>query len=325
MPWPELRPLRRRIATLAIPRSQVVRAGKRGGLPFDTLTSDLTLGCLSATQICYGNCFAAKAAFEAGMDFGTRVPNSIDEAVLREDLAALPSAQGYLRNGWNSDPSWTWEPALHLAQVIHQSGLHPVFITKCFTIPSDGVLEGLARVGAEFRVSLSAFDTRAQLEHRLRVIHAYREHGGIAVPNVMTARFTDPVLNRKQDRIIEHCASLDLPTAENSLRIDARSPVMALIDRAACGRVAVSGDFWSGRLYLDLRVPTVTSVPPGYRGLQSPFLSKNDPTFLQSLWHDPVRTHPEVMSMTPLDKPRQCGVAMSLGLTSARPMCRWIS
>jgi hypothetical protein len=297
-------------SSLRLPDAQVIRAGRRGGLPFDVLTTDLVRGCLPATQICYGNCFAARAAFEAGFDFGTRVTNILDEQVLRDDLDALPGELGYVRNGWNSDPSWDWPMAQRFAAIVAASGRHAVFITKCFKAPDETTTEGLVRARAEFRVSVSAFDTPSQLRQRLRVAHRYREHGGIAVPVVMTARFTDPALTAKQDRIVAYCEARDFPTAENALRFTPQSPVLDLIDLGACGRVASTGDFWSGRLFTHLRVPTVTSVPVGYRGLESPYLSGNSAALLDSLWFDPVRTHAEVMSQGPVDKPKMCGVPM---------------
>ena len=60
-----------------------IRAGRRGGLPFDSLIGDVVTGCLPATTACYGSCFAAFGAFRAGFDFGHRVPNRLDEALLR--------------------------------------------------------------------------------------------------------------------------------------------------------------------------------------------------------------------------------------------------
>src|SRR5687768_6656952 len=96
---------------LRLPTPITIRAGRAGGLPFDSITSDLYLGCLPATQICYGSCFAARGAFAADYDFGTRVENVLDADLLMSDLRALPANQSFLRNGWNSDASWNWPKA----------------------------------------------------------------------------------------------------------------------------------------------------------------------------------------------------------------------
>lgn len=299
--------------TWSLPEPQLIRAGKTGGLPFESLTTDLTLGCLPPAQICYGNCFAARAAFNAGFNFGKRVENILDEEIFLSDLDALPKSQGYLRNGWNSDPSWRWNKALRLAELINSSGRHTVFITKCFLAPDETIMRSLAALGVELRVSISAFDTKSQLDCRIKTIENYRKHKGVAIPLLMTTRFKDQSLNVKQDKIVQYVVESDLPAAENSLRFNASSPVMELIDESACRQVAESGDLWCGRLYPDtaIKIPTTTSIPPHYQGLQSPNLSENNPDFLKSLWYEPVPSHEEVKSKKSLNKPTKCGVAFA--------------
>ncbi|WP_053663199.1 hypothetical protein [Streptomyces sp. MMG1121] len=303
-------------ASLKVPEGSLIRAGRAGGLPFDSLTTDLMLGCLPATQVCYGSCFAAKGAFESGYDFGTRVPNVLDEEVLRTDLAAIPATQGYLRNGWNSDASWDWPKAVRLTELIRESGHHTVFITKVFRALPDEVAVRLAELRAELRVSVSAFDSKPQLQMRMTAVEQYRDAGGVAVPTIMTAAFRDKSLVRRQDRIVAYFGRRDFPTGENSLRFVPGSPVLDAIDHRACRPTADTKDLWSGRLY-DLRVPTLTCVPPGYEGLQSPYLSRNDSEFLASLWHESVPLHAEVLSAAERPKPRQCGVALDWARTIA--------
>jgi hypothetical protein len=105
--------------------------------------------------------------------------------------------------------------------------------------------------------------------------------------------------------------SHDLPAAENSLRFAPTSPVMDILDRTRMRQIASTGDFWSGRLYAGvLRVPTTSSLPSSYSGLQSGYLSRNDSDFLDSLFADPVHTHEEVLASPPLEKPVQAGVPL---------------
>lgn len=295
---------------LTIPESGIIRAGKAGGLPFDSLTSDLQFGCLPATQICYGSCFAAKVAFESGLNFSHRQDNVLDETLLRRDLSILPKERGYLRNGWNSDPSWNWEKALQLATIIRDYDKATLFITKAFVKPDTQTMKKLAAVKAEIRVSISAFDSKAQLRQRLMTIEQYREVGGVAIPLVMSAAFNDQLLLEKQQRLVDYVVDRDLPAAENSLRFEQNAPVTQLIDLSRCGQVASTNDYWAGRLFdNELLIPTTTSVPPEYCGLESPYLSKNSKDFLASLWFEPVRTNREVLTLgQDLDKPSQCGV-----------------
>jgi hypothetical protein len=298
-------------------KPQLIRAGKHGGLPFDSLTSDLIVGCLPAREICYGNCFAARAAFSSGTDFGKRVPNVLDRDTLVEDLDRLPQQQRFLRCGWNSDPSWDWQAALKLAQWIHETGRITIFVTKSFTRVPFALLADFASVRAELRVSVSAFDTDAQLEHRLCLLTSYQAAGGVAVPLMMTAYFNNSDLMERQEKLVHHLLELDLPTAENSLRFDSASPMLSLLDISQMRPVLSSNDLWSGRLFPQLlRVPTTTSIPSTYEGLQSGSLSRNSSHFLKALFCDPVHTHEEVLAGPLLDKPMQCGVALG-----AQPGC----
>lgn len=296
-------------AMLRRPDAQLVRAGRAGGLPFDSLTTDLVQGCLPAAQVCYGSCFAARAAFESGYDFGQRVDNLLDTALLLADLEQLPASQRFLRNGWNSDPSWRWPMAVVLAMLIRHSGRLPVFITKYFRHLEAPLMAQLAGLGAELRISVSAFDSPAQTRMRIGAALAYRAAGGIAVPVIMSARFADPAHRDRQDQLVRQLLELDFPLAENSLRFRPGTPVLAAIDLERCSLTADSGEYWAGRLYADLKVCTLTSVPPQYAGLQSGYLSRNDGDYLRSLWRDPVRSSDEVASSTSYRKPVQCGVA----------------
>jgi hypothetical protein len=70
---------------LKIPNPQIIRVGINGGLQINTVCSDVYLGCLPGGQVCYGNCFAARAAYEAGYDYGTRVENILDTEIFNQD------------------------------------------------------------------------------------------------------------------------------------------------------------------------------------------------------------------------------------------------
>ena len=294
---------------LVSPTPEIIRAGIAGGLPFDSLTTDVVVGCLPASHVCYGNCFAAQAAFTNGINFGVRIENILDKAIFQSDLNSLSRQQRYLRNGWNSDPSWSWSCALAIAELIRDSGRHTIFVTKCFGLLSHEMMNRLASLHVEIRISVSAFDTDAQLTHRMKTVEAYRLKGGVAIPIVVSTVFQDPVLKDKQDRIVASIVESDLPGGENSLRFNPNSPVTALLNKSASRPIAQSSDWWCGRLYpKSLPIPTVTTLPPEYEGLQSRNLSGNDPIFLKSLFYDPVPTRDEVLSSHPLTKPTQAGV-----------------
>lgn len=295
---------------LAQPTPVLIRAGKAGGLAFDSLTTDVVVGCLPASHVCYGSCFAARESYRLGVDFGVRVENTLDEPLFRADLAQLPPRQRYLRNGWHSDPSWRWDLAARIATVIHDEHLHTVFVTKLFrAIPAD-VLPRLIAARAELRISVSALDTDVQLKHRLEAAVAYRDTGGLAIPVVVTTRYREESLNEKQDAIVRFLRERDVPGAENSLRFDPSAPIARLFETEAARPVDGVTDHWCGRLYAgELPVPTITSVPDGYVGLPYRHRSENDDQFMASLFDDPVPVWQEVLASGPIPRPRQAAVS----------------
>ena len=288
-----------------------IRAGIAGGLPFDTLTSDVVSGCLPAGSACYGMCFAAKHSWEQGVDFAGKVDNIFDETLFAADLAKLPREQKYVRCGWNSDPSWNWETATKMAELARQKNLLMIFITKAFTKVSEKCLMRLVDAKAEMRVSISALDTNNQLEQRLNFIEHYRRLGGIVIPVLLTTIFKDIALMDRQNNIVDWLIEKDLPAAENSLRIPGYSYVANIIDKNKTRYIKNEKDFWSGRLYPDrLLLPTATSVSNDYQGIHTCYLSQLNKKFIKNLFFDAVKTHQEVIKTTELFRsPRMCGVS----------------
>lgn len=289
---------------------ELIRAGTPGGLPFDVFTTDVVSGCLPPAQICFGNCFAARSAYLGGIDFGRRVPNLLDEAVLERDLSQLPVEQGYVCNGWNSDPSWDWEKIICITQLIRAAGKHPVLISKIFVSPTAEQMRALAASGTEIRTCLSAFDSDRQEQQRFDFMEQYRAAKGLAVAIVMSALFKDPSLRQRQDRLVEGLERRDLPASENSLRVDPGNSVIAAIDVENCRPVpGAPGELWAGRLYpVRVPVPARFCTPFTYRGGIAPFASKNDPAFLAALNVEPIPTHEQVLAESGIPKPRSAGV-----------------
>ncbi|GAE65327.1 hypothetical protein H3Z85_19015 [Chryseobacterium indologenes] len=121
---------------LVAPESIPIRVGIAGGMPNNSVTGDIVSGCLSAKQACYGICFAAKGFWGQGIDFGIRRKNILDIDLIKKDLDVLPKSQRYLRNGWNSDPSWDWDKANKLAEILMKNNILTIFISKVFIKPS---------------------------------------------------------------------------------------------------------------------------------------------------------------------------------------------
>lgn len=295
---------------LKAPNGIAIRVGMAGGLPNNSITSDIVSGCLSVKQACYGTCFAAKAFWGQGIDFGVRIENTINHSLIEKDLEELPASQKHLRNGWNSDPSWNWEKALELTKIINKKNILTIFISKAFNKIKKETLYGLIANNAEMRISLSALDNNTQLKNRLQFIIDYRNAGGVAIPVIMSSCYNNRELNERQEHMVNWVLDNDFPAAENSLRFPLNAPIASLVDLTETRHIYRSNDVWSGRLYADrLLFPTTTSMPDDYHGLPSAYASKIDKHKLPPLFVDPVKTHAEVMSdLTGFLPPLKSGV-----------------
>ncbi|REF28553.1 hypothetical protein BDD26_3482 [Xenorhabdus cabanillasii] len=289
----------------------LIRAGIAGGLPFNSLTTDVVTGCLPESMACYGMCFSAISSWENGIDFGKRIDNQLDEAIFLSDLHALPHCQKYIRCGWNSDPSWNWPLSIRMTELARDTGLLMIFITKAFRKMSDDIMRRLITAKAEIRVSVSALDTNVQLKQRLDFIENYRNAGGIVIPIVLTAFFKDIILMARQQNIVDWMVKYDYPAAENSLRFPYNAKISELVNSDMTKPLDKGDEFWSGRLYLEQLVfPTTTTIPENYQGIDSSYLSTLQLDEIQKLFIDPVKTHQEVIqSDLPLSSPKMCGVS----------------
>ncbi len=297
-------------AALSVRAPELIRAGVRGGLPFDSLSTDVVRGCLPPGSICFGGCFAASAAFQAGEDFGRRVPNTLDHDVLAADLDNMERSQKFVRNGWNSDPSWAWPTVVEISRLMRTSGRLLVVLTRAFHPPCENQVTELIAQGAELRLSLSAFDAPGVVQRRLDLACAYRSAGGIAIPVVVTANFIADALNKFQDDIVSEINRRDLPGAENSLRFRADSIVAQELRLAEAFVENTCADRWFGRLFaVRLPVPTITSVDDSYGGIASGYQSRIDPDQLSELYCEPVPTYQELATGVVGHRPRRAGVA----------------
>ncbi len=297
---------------LQTPEPVLIRAGIRGGLPSDSATTDLFWGCLPASVVCYGNCFAAKEAFSRGYNFGCRVENELDPDLLREDLKHLPSSQKSIKNGFNSDPSINWQKARDFAEIIASSGLHLIIVTKCHTQPTEAILSDLAEFGVELKVSISGMDLDRPLRRSLSVITEYQSLGGLAVPNVMTAKYAHKDLNDRQDEIVNFLLEQDIPACENPIRFVYGSQVSLLLDQTAMFPVPGSdpeqdtNEGYCGAMYRrELPLPPYYSMKSSYDGLPANRLSDLSSDFIESCWDIPIATAEELLAgKTPLRSPR---------------------
>jgi hypothetical protein len=290
--------------------SVIIRAGLKGGLESDSVTTDLFWGCLPATKICYGNCFAAKAAFSNGLNFGKHSENILNEKVLLNDLKNIHPKQKFVKNGFNSDPSLNWLKAIEFAKIINQSGKYLIFVTKCLVLPKKDILYALAQLNLELRISISALDSNKELKERIEVIKEFRKLGGTVIPNVITADFSNIELKERQQNLIEFIKNEDLPACENPLRLQNNSPLITLIKTQSLFHVPENSyddiEVFCGALFREeLPIPPYYSLVPFYEKLPSNKLSLISKSLIESIWDVPILTNLELIKgAKPIRSPR---------------------
>lgn len=308
--------MRGNISQLIQPQSIKIRAGKAGGLPFNALVTDVVSGCLCATAACYGACWAMEEAYQKGIDPSTRVPNELDETLLRSDLKKMPKEQGHVRCGWNSDPSWDWKKSAEIAEIVNEFNMITLFLTKAFYPLSPEITDRMVTAKAEMWVGMGALDTDANIGKRFEFMEAYRRAGGVSVPILLVSAYGIDELTVKQDRIAKMIIDHDFPGAENCMRARAdRAMVKMGIMDANKSFLVDDQDpprYWSGRFYSDrLIVPTTSSLIDTYRGGISAYGSKNDPKEMEKLFVDRIPTRDELATGKSASKPSKAGVVRS--------------
>ncbi|MFB6456723.1 hypothetical protein ACE38W_15735 [Chitinophaga sp. Hz27] len=247
-----------------------ILCGKSAGLPFDYLMTDIYSGCLPIKSICYGNCSAAEYWINKGHDFGSRHINNFDEKLFRQSIEQLPADQKWLRQGWVSDVSLShkaWELLASITDILMEHNIRLVIITKIFTHPTEEVMRKLAANKAEIRVSISAIDTKREIEKRFEFLHEYREVGGLAVPYLMSFKFTDEALRKNQELIVEQIIADDYIAAEHPLRLSNDNSGLEGADTERHYHPKFADQTWFGRLYSEIGnfiMPPPTFLPPAH-------------------------------------------------------------
>lgn len=303
---------------LVVPQATKIRAGVAGGLPSNSLLMDPVSGCLSAKAACYGTCFAAAAAFQDGIDFGKRITNELDEGLLHSDLEKIPTSQGHLRCGWNSDPSWNWELSTKVAEIAATHGKKTIFLTKAFGVLPPQIADRLAHAQAEIWVGMAAQSEDKNIQRRFEFIEDYRDAGGTAVVPLLTAAYALPHLAEKQDAIARMIIDKGFVGAENSMRVSLDDPIvrMEIIDESRL--FSIQGEtpplHWSGRFYDDLLfAPTVTSLKDDYSGgIPSRITDENyNQTTMRVLFSEVIPTHEQLVAGMSATRPCKSGLSRS--------------
>ena len=290
----------RTLGTLRPMPVEDVRVGCQGGLPYEYLSTDIYSGCLPIGALCYANCSLGLVTVERGFDFGNRKINRFNESLIQHDIAQLDQDQRWIRQGWNSDVSFSlegWERTVRLAEMLRESDRHLVLLTKAVRHPGESAMRRLAATGAELRISISAFDEDRALGRRLQLLEAYRDYGGIAVPYLMTMVFRTAHLAKRQVEIFDWIISGDFPGAEQPLRINTDNPLSRHLDpEQLFSHPKFPDQQWSGRLYpKELPLPAPPSLRPSYQGPGHRYRSRVDWTEVSSQFDQGTPTNRQLV------------------------------
>ena len=196
--------------------------------------------------------------------------NNFDEKEFRSSIEQLPREQRWLRQGWVSDCSLSkkaWDVLADASDILAEYNIRLVIISKVFTDPSEAVMQRLAKNKAELRVSISAIDTKREIEKRFDSLEAYRQAGGMAVPYLMSFKFADHALKNNQELIVEKVVADDYVAAEHPLRLSNDNIGLESAETDRHYHPKFADQTWFGRLYSEIGnfiLPPPTFLPPEY-------------------------------------------------------------
>ena len=146
---------------------------------------DTIKGCCSGVrhnkQGCYGDCYAKKIADRYGFNFGKSIDRKFIEDNEQLFFFGLNDASHsskiinqikaidmpFVRIGEMGDPSENWEHTLKICNEISRAGKPIVIITKHWKKIPDQLINNLKTINLCINTSVSALDTKAEIDYRL--------------------------------------------------------------------------------------------------------------------------------------------------------------
>jgi hypothetical protein len=180
---------------------------------------------------CYGLCYAAKMAKLYGYDFAQHASRELapDDGQLSFGFISGPVGNNavyrkvathslaWFRIGVMGDPSQDWELTALICEWLHDVRV-PVIVTKHWIEASDSILERLASAGCVLNTSVSALDTREEIEYRLEQTARFSAAGCRSLLRIVSCKFGDTENGRRLARAQSDLFRISL-TIDNPLRI----------------------------------------------------------------------------------------------------------
>lgn len=200
-------------------RKQVVK-----GNCLDTVRG-CPFGSTNGGRGCWWGCYAKEAVLRYHKLFDVPVSMGLREDLLRRDLRELK--EDWVRIGVMGEPSCDWALTLRVARICADEGKRVVIVSRLLRLPSDEMLDELARLGVVLNLTMSSLDL--DWDTRLRVARRYDQLGGRAVVRLVSFAFADGHLRAEQD-LLKHLAYLDgLPVLEQPARLQRTNPTFELV------------------------------------------------------------------------------------------------
>lgn len=203
---------------------------RKGILDIDSVKG-CTFGTTKYKNGCYGLCYANKTARLYNYDFAHSVTRNINckninQLCLFNDMffgdnkiinVLKQHILGWFRIGTMGDPSNNWEATINLCLWLHKIRV-PVVVTKHWVEIPEYLLTKFRQVGAVFNTSISALDTKQEIEYRLHQFKRLKYFGIKSILRIVSCEFGNTKIGIKlskiQDELFKH-----KPIIDNPLRI----------------------------------------------------------------------------------------------------------
>ena len=161
----------------------------------------------------------------------------------------------------------SWKIAEEISSTLNKRKIHLLIITKVHTFPDAQTLIALAKNNTEIRVSISALDTKEEIEKRLNFLQTYKNLGGIAIPYLMSCKYKNTQLAENQKFIVDFITKNDFIAGEHPLRIENTNTLRKELCDDGFQHPKYKTQHWFGRIYSDHKnflLPPPTHLSPSY-------------------------------------------------------------
>ena len=200
-----------------------VDVNSKGVMDIDTVKG-CSLGMKARPGVgCYDSCYANKLASLYGYDFAVSVSRKIlPEEKKMIERKVMAHGANWFRIGTMGDPSHDWNGTVEVCEWLGKLKT-PVIITKHWVSASNEHLKRLAAAGVVLNTSISALDTKEELDWRLIQFYRAQAFGLRSVARIVSAKFGQTENGKRMDAIQRELYKLE-PQIDNPLRIPSSHP-----------------------------------------------------------------------------------------------------